>query len=70
MIQINEKDKSLKLILDYLKSDDITNDTYKSNTAYGVLTQGFGICSGYSDAMKLFLDKLNIINYNNYTIFR
>ena len=48
---------------DNLKSEDINNSTYKSNTAYGVLKQGFGICSGYSDAMKLFLDKLNIINY-------
>ena len=48
---------------DKLKSEDINNSTYKSNTAYGVLKQGFGICSGYSDAMKLFLDKLNIINY-------
>ena len=48
---------------DNLKSENINNSTYKSNTAYGVLKQGFGICSGYSDAMKLFLDKLNIINY-------
>lgn len=48
---------------DNLKSEDVNNNTYKSNTAYGVLKQGFGICSGYSDAMKLFLDKLNIINY-------
>lgn len=48
---------------DNLKSENINDTTYKSNTAYGVLKQGFGICSGYSDAMKLFLDKLNIINY-------
>lgn len=48
---------------DNLKSENINDTTYKSNTAYGVLMQGFGICSGYSDAMKLFLDKLNIINY-------
>lgn len=48
---------------DQLKSDDVQNNMYKSNTAYGVLVQRFGICSGYSDAMKLFLDKLNIINY-------
>ena len=48
---------------DNLKSENINDTTYKSNTAYGVLKQGFGICSGYSDTMKLFLDKLNIINY-------
>lgn len=48
---------------DTLKTKNINDKTYKSNTAYGVLVEGFGICSGYSDAMKLFLDKLNIINY-------
>ena len=48
---------------DNLKSENIKDDTYKSNTAYGVLIEHFGICSGYSDAMKIFLDKLNIINY-------
>ena len=48
---------------DKLKTENINDTTYKSNTAYGVLFEGYGICSGYSDAMKLFLDKLNIINY-------
>lgn len=48
---------------DTLKTKDVNDTTYKSNTAYGVLLEGHGICSGYSDAMKLFLDKLNIINY-------
>lgn len=48
---------------DTLKTNDIHDTTYKSNTAYGVLFQGYGICSGYSDAMKLFMDQLNIINY-------
>ena len=48
---------------DTLKTSDINDTTYKSNTAYGVLFQGYGICSGYSDAMKLFMDQLNIINY-------
>ena len=50
---------------DNLKSENIKDTTYKSNTAYGVLMEGYGICSGYSDAMKLFLDneKINIINY-------
>ena len=48
---------------DTLKTENINDKTYKSNTAYGVLIQKFGICSGYSDTMKLFLDELNIINY-------
>lgn len=48
---------------DTLKSENIEDKTYKSNTAYGVLIEKFGICSGYSDTMKIFLDKLNIINY-------
>lgn len=48
---------------DTLKSQNIHDETYKSNTAYGVLIQGYGICSGYSDAIALFLNKLNINNY-------
>ena len=48
---------------DKLKADNKEDTTYKSNTAYGVLIQEYGICSGYSDAMAIFLDKLNIINY-------
>lgn len=48
---------------DTLKTDNIHDDTYKSNTAYGVLIQGYGICSGYSDTISIFLNKLNIDNY-------
>ena len=48
---------------DTLKTKDVKDKTYHSNTAYGVLIEGYGICSGYSDAMKLFLDRLNIINF-------
>lgn len=36
---------------------------YKSNNAYGVLIEGYGICSGYTDSMMLFLEKLNIKSY-------
>lgn len=36
---------------------------YKSETAYGVLLQGYGICSGFSDAMELFLTKMNVSSY-------
>ena len=68
---MSAKDK-IKAIHDYiinhtdydtLKSNNIEDTTYKSNTAYGVLIEGYGICSGYSDAMAIFLNKLNIINY-------
>lgn len=48
---------------DTLKTTNISDNTYKSNTAYGVLIQGYGICSGYSDTMAIFLNKLNIDNY-------
>lgn len=48
---------------DSLKTENIKDDTYKSNTAYGVLIQGYGICSGYSDAIAIFLNKLGIENY-------
>lgn len=36
---------------------------YSSDTAYGPLIENFAICSGYTDAMKLFLDRMNIRNY-------
>ncbi len=64
--------QKLKIIHDYiidntkydtLKSKNINDMTYKSNTAIGVLLEGYGICSGYSDAMSIFLDKLGIDNY-------
>lgn len=48
---------------DKLKYEDKNDKTYKSNTAYGVLIEGYGTCNGYADAMAIFLDKLNIINY-------
>ena len=48
---------------DKLKSDNVSDTTYKSNTAYGVLIQGYGICSGYADTMAIFLNKLDVKNY-------
>ena len=36
---------------------------YNSNTAYGNLIEGYGICSGYTDAMAIFLNKMEIENY-------
>ena len=48
---------------DTLKTENINDSTYESNTAYGVLVQGYGICSGYADTMAIFLNKLGITNY-------
>lgn len=48
---------------DTLRTENIHDETYKSNTAYGVLIQGYGICSGYSDTMAIFLNELDIDNY-------
>jgi len=64
--------EKIKIIHDYiidnteydkLKYENKEDTTYKSNTAYGVLIEGFGTCNGYADAMAIFLDKMNIINY-------
>lgn len=68
--------EKIKAIHDYIikntvydseKADNLNNSNYiskyKSQTAYGPLIQGEGICGGYSDAMALFLDKMNIPNY-------
>lgn len=64
--------EKIKIIHDYiidnteydkLKYKNKEDTTYKSNTAYGVLIEGYGTCNGYADAMAIFLDKINIINY-------
>ena len=64
--------EKIKIIHDYiidnteydkLKYENKEDTTYKSNTAYGVLLEGFGTCNGYADAMSIFLNKINVINY-------
>lgn len=40
-----------------------TTSPYASDIAYGVLFENNGICSGYTDLMAIFLNKLNIVNY-------
>lgn len=44
--------------------DNMINKTspYDSTSAYGNLIEGYSVCSGYSDAMAIFLDRLNIPN--------
>ena len=36
---------------------------YQSDTAYGPLLQGYSLCGGYTDAMALFLNDLQLKNY-------
>lgn len=36
---------------------------YDSDTAYGNLIQGYGLCGGYTDSMALFLDKIGVKNF-------
>ena len=62
--------EKIKAIHDYIINNtkyDSNNTTGLSNvnssTAYGVLIDGAGICSGYTDAMQLFLERLNVKNY-------
>ena len=41
---------------------DSESDNLDTTSAYGSLILGHAVCSGYSDAMALFLDKFNIPN--------
>lgn len=51
-------------VYDKVRANDINNNSgYLSHTAYGVLISGKGICGGYSDAMAIFLNRLNLNNY-------
>ncbi len=67
---LSTKDQ-IKAIHDYIidnsKYDSNRTDNgvveYKSDTAYGPLIEGYGICGGYSDAMELFLEDLNIKSF-------
>jgi len=64
-------EEKVKVIHDYIinntKYDENRSDKniidYKSDTAYGVLIEGFGLCGGYTDAMMLFLEKFGIESY-------
>lgn len=66
-----EPRKIIKIVHDYIinhtKYDKERTDkniiNYNSSTAYGVLFEGYGICSGYSDAMALFLNYYDIPNF-------
>lgn len=64
----SDKEK-IALIHDYIiKNAEYDNagidgsSMYDSTSAYGCLLEGFSVCSGYSDAMAIFLDILEIPN--------
>ncbi|MCI9110434.1 MAG: hypothetical protein HFH47_01315 [Bacilli bacterium] len=46
-----------------IESGNNNNENSNSHKASGPLLEGKALCSGYSDAMKLFLDDLGIKNY-------
>lgn len=66
-----DNEAKIKAIHDYIINNtkydinrsDNGDTTYHSDTAYGALIEGYAICGGYADSMKLFLDKLNIPNF-------
>ncbi len=62
--------ENIKVFHDYIIKNtkyDTSNTSgvtsINSSTAYGVLFEGTGICSGYTDAMGLFLEKMGVKNY-------
>ena len=68
--------EKIKIIHDYIinhneydkdRANNLNNPNYtgkyRSHTAYGPLFEGYAICSGYSDLMSIFLDKLGVPNY-------
>lgn len=70
---MNDHDK-IKLFHDFVANNTIYDLDYDPNidknlypyhpyNAYGPLIEGKGICSGYSDAMAIFLDKIGVKNY-------
>ena len=58
---------NLRAIHDYIinntRYDKSHQNNDKSETAYGALINGYSICGGYTDAMELMLERLNIESY-------
>ena len=67
----NSLETNIKNVHDYIinnaRYDSARSDSnvlsYKSDTAYGPLFQGYAICGGYTDLMQLFLERLNVKNF-------
>ena len=63
---LNEK---IKVFHDYIvnnskydKAKEQGNSSYHSDSAIGTLFEGYSVCSGYTDTMSIFLNKLDIDN--------
>lgn len=70
---LNDREK-IRRFHDFLIENSIYDENYKLDmnknsypyhpyNAYGPLIEGLGICSGYSEAMAIFLDKIGVKNY-------
>lgn len=46
-----------------LIENGVETGTSRSHKSVGPLVDGISLCSGYSDAMKIFLDKIGVTNY-------
>ena len=71
LIKENMSDREkIKALHDYIINNtkydierkDKGSSSYDSTKATGVFFQGYGICSGYADAMALFLDEIGVEN--------
>ena len=70
MPEMSDENK-IKTIHDYIinnteydiERNEHGSSKYKSNTAYGALIEHQAICSGYTDLMAIFLDKLGFKNF-------
>lgn len=62
----NNVRENIKVFHDYIINNtkyDKDKNMDNSSNAYGVLFDEVGVCSGYTDAMQLFLEKMNVKNY-------
>ena len=57
-ILANDKEKANEI-----KNNIHTENTLESHKATGVLKNHIALCSGYTDAMAIFLNKINVPNY-------
>lgn len=71
IIPTDTLENKIKAIHDYIinnsKYDSKRSEekiiNYKSDIAYGPIFEHYGLCGGYTDAMQLFLEKLNIKSF-------
>ncbi len=63
-------EQNIKNVHDYIINNTIYDTmrkhgetVYNSDSAYGLLFEGYAVCGGYSDTMALFLERMNIPNF-------